>query len=45
MLTSVTPEDVDKFCFSVSDLYSHTFKPLMDVIFFTRSLSKVMGYK
>ena len=38
-------EDVDKFCFAVSDLYSHTFKPLLDVIFFTRSLSKVMGYR
>ena len=38
-------EDVDKFCFSIGDLYSHTFKPLMDVIFFTRSLSKIMGYR
>ena len=38
-------EDVDKFCFSISELYSHTFKPLLDVILFTRSLSKVMGYK
>eukprot|EP00775_Hariotina_reticulata_P002919 gene2919-3206_t len=38
-------EDVEKFCFSVSDLYSHTFKPLLDVVLFTRSLSRVMGYK
>lgn len=38
-------EDVEKFAFSISELYSHTFKPLLDVILFTRSLSKVMGYK
>lgn len=38
-------EDVEKFCFSISDLYSHTFKPLLDVLLFTRSLSRVMGYK
>eukprot|EP00882_Tetradesmus_deserticola_P011435 GHRQ01012098.1.p1 GENE.GHRQ01012098.1~~GHRQ01012098.1.p1 ORF type:complete len:281 (+),score=127.68 GHRQ01012098.1:289-1131(+) len=38
-------EDVEKFCFSVSDLYSHTFKPLLDVLLFTHSLSRVMGYK
>lgn len=38
-------EDVEKFCFSISDLYSHTFKPLLDVLLFTRSLSHVMGYK
>mmetsp|Transcript_5153 Transcript_5153/g.11220 ORF Transcript_5153/g.11220 Transcript_5153/m.11220 type:complete len:766 (-) Transcript_5153:214-2511(-) len=38
-------EDVEKFCFAISELYSHTFKPLLDVILFTRSLSKVMGYK
>ncbi|KAF8072505.1 abcD2 [Scenedesmus sp. PABB004] len=38
-------EDVEKFCFSISDLYSHTFKPLLDVVLFTRSLARVMGYK
>ncbi|KAF5842745.1 ABC transporter transmembrane region 2-domain-containing protein [Dunaliella salina] len=38
-------EDVEKFCFSVSDLYAHTLKPLLDVILFTRSLSKNMGYR
>eukprot|EP00879_Flechtneria_rotunda_P029463 GHRR01031871.1.p1 GENE.GHRR01031871.1~~GHRR01031871.1.p1 ORF type:complete len:337 (+),score=90.67 GHRR01031871.1:869-1879(+) len=38
-------EDVEKFCFTISDLYSHTFKPLLDVVLFTRSLSRVMGYK
>ncbi|KAF6263148.1 ABC transporter transmembrane region 2-domain-containing protein [Scenedesmus sp. NREL 46B-D3] len=38
-------EDVEKFCFSISDLYSHTFKPLLDVLLFTHSLSRVMGYK
>lgn len=25
--------------------YSYTFKPLLDVLLFTRSLSKTMGYK
>lgn len=38
-------EDLEKFCFSISDLYSHTFKPVLDVILFTRSLAKAMGYK
>lgn len=38
-------EDVEKFCFSISELYGHTFKPLLDVVLFTRSLSRVMGYR
>eukprot|EP00798_Chlamydomonas_sp_ICE-L_P012747 gene12747-15996_t len=38
-------EDVEKFCFAISELYSHTFKPLLDVVMFTHSLAKVMGYK
>lgn len=38
-------EDVEKFCFAVADLYSYTFKPLLDVLLFTRSLAKSMGYK
>jgi len=38
-------EDVEKFCFAISDLYAHTFKPLLDVILFTRSLARIMGYK
>lgn len=38
-------EDLEKFCFAISDLYSHTFKPVLDVILFTRSLSRSMGYK
>jgi ABC-type uncharacterized transport system fused permease/ATPase subunit len=38
-------EDVEKFCFAVADLYSYTFKPLLDVLLFTRSLSKSMGYR
>jgi hypothetical protein len=29
-------EDVEKFAFSISELYSYTFKPLLDVILFTR---------
>lgn len=38
-------EDVEKFSYAASELYSHTFKPLLDVILHTRSLSKVMGYQ
>ena len=38
-------EDVEKFCACVSELYSYTFKPLLDVILFTRSLARIMGYK
>ena len=38
-------EDVEKFCFAVADLYSYTFKPLLDVLLFTRSLAKSMGYR
>ena len=38
-------EDVDKFSSSVSELYSYTFKPALDVALFTRSLARVMGYK
>lgn len=38
-------EDVEKFSFAVSDLYAYTFKPLLDVLLFTKSLSKTMGYK
>lgn len=38
-------EDVEKFSVSISELYNHTLKPLLDVVLFTRSLSKVMGYK
>lgn len=38
-------EDVEKFSFAIADLFSYTFKPLLDVILFTRSLSKIMGYR
>lgn len=38
-------EDVEKFCETVADLYSYTFKPLLDVIVFSRSLSRIIGYK
>lgn len=38
-------EDVEKFAYSISELYSYTFKPLLDVALFTRSLSQVMGYR
>ena len=38
-------DDVEKFSHAVSELYSYTFKPLLDVLLFTRSLSKTMGYR
>lgn len=38
-------EDVEKFSHAVSELYSYTFKPMLDVVLFTRSLSQLMGYK
>jgi ABC-type uncharacterized transport system fused permease/ATPase subunit len=38
-------EDVDKFVRAAAELYSYTLKPLLDVALFTRSLSRVMGYR
>lgn len=38
-------EDVERFAASLSELYNHTVKPLLDVVLFTQSLSRVMGYK
>ncbi|PNW72668.1 hypothetical protein CHLRE_15g637761v5 [Chlamydomonas reinhardtii] len=38
-------EDVEKFAASISELYAHTFKPLLDVVLFTRSLARTMGYR
>ena len=38
-------EDVEKFSFAVSELYSYTFKPLLDVLLFSQSLTRTMGYK
>lgn len=38
-------EDVEKFAFSITELYNYTFKPLLDVVLFTKALSPVMGYK
>jgi ABC-type uncharacterized transport system fused permease/ATPase subunit len=38
-------EDVEKFSHAISELYSYTFKPVLDVVLFTRSLSMLMGYK
>ena len=38
-------EDVEKFSHAISELYSYTFKPVLDVVLFTRSLSKLMGYR
>ena len=38
-------EDVEKFSAAIADLYGYTFKPLLDVLLFTRSLSRIMGYK
>lgn len=38
-------DDVDKFCETFADLCSYTFKPLLDVIVFSRSLARIIGYK
>lgn len=38
-------DDVANFAGSISELYSYTFKPAMDVLLFTRSLSRIMGYR
>jgi hypothetical protein len=38
-------EDVERFSASLSELYNHTVKPALDVLLFTRSLARVMGYK
>eukprot|EP00177_Eucheuma_denticulatum_P001688 GFKZ01003037.1.p1 GENE.GFKZ01003037.1~~GFKZ01003037.1.p1 ORF type:complete len:688 (+),score=101.92 GFKZ01003037.1:72-2135(+) len=38
-------DDVEKFCDTMAELYSYTFKPLLDVIVFSRSLSQMIGYK
>lgn len=38
-------DDVEKFCETVAELYSYTFKPLLDVIVFSRSLAHIIGYR
>lgn len=38
-------EDVEKFAGTAAELYSYTFKPLLDVALFTRALSRSMGYR
>lgn len=36
-------EDVQKFASAVSELFSYTFKPILDIVLFTRSLAKTIG--
>jgi ABC-type uncharacterized transport system fused permease/ATPase subunit len=38
-------DDVEKFCESIAELYSNTFKPLLDILLFTRSLAEIMGIR
>ncbi|KAK9805964.1 hypothetical protein WJX73_009234 [Symbiochloris irregularis] len=38
-------EDVEKFAFAISELYGYTFKPLLDVLMFSRSLARIMGWR
>lgn len=38
-------EDVQKFASAISELYSYTFKPILDIVLFTRSLARTIGYK
>jgi ABC-type uncharacterized transport system fused permease/ATPase subunit len=36
-------EDVQKFASAISELYSYTFKPILDIVLFTRSLARTIG--
>ena len=36
-------EDVQKFSSAISELFSYTFKPVLDIILFTRSLARTIG--
>lgn len=36
-------EDVQKFASAISELFSYTFKPILDIVLFTRSLAKTIG--
>lgn len=36
-------QDIEKFCGSISSLYASTFKPVVDIILFTRKLVKSVG--
>eukprot|EP00301_Raphidiophrys_heterophryoidea_P014853 c23325_g1_i1.p1 GENE.c23325_g1_i1~~c23325_g1_i1.p1 ORF type:complete len:644 (-),score=135.51 c23325_g1_i1:100-2031(-) len=38
-------EDLHQFCITVSDLYSRTFKPAVDVVLSTYRMSENMGFK
>jgi ATP-binding cassette, subfamily D (ALD), member 3 len=37
-------EDLNQFCYTISDLYARTFKPLLDVVLSTSRMSQTMGY-
>jgi ABC-type uncharacterized transport system fused permease/ATPase subunit len=37
-------QDVEKFSTAVSELYSSTFKPIVDIVLFTRRLVNSIGY-
>lgn len=36
-------QDIEKFCVSISSLYASTFKPIVDIVLFTRKLVKSVG--
>eukprot|EP00271_Cylindrocystis_brebissonii_P004309 TRINITY_DN15947_c0_g1_i1.p1 TRINITY_DN15947_c0_g1~~TRINITY_DN15947_c0_g1_i1.p1 ORF type:complete len:753 (+),score=122.92 TRINITY_DN15947_c0_g1_i1:336-2594(+) len=38
-------EDVEKFSAAISELFSYTFKPILDIILFTHSLANTVGYQ
>ncbi|CAN8077205.1 unnamed protein product [Agarophyton chilense] len=38
-------EDVEKFSETFAEIYSYTFKPLLDIVIFSRSLASIMGYR
>mmetsp|Transcript_8311 Transcript_8311/g.24986 ORF Transcript_8311/g.24986 Transcript_8311/m.24986 type:complete len:656 (+) Transcript_8311:241-2208(+) len=38
-------EDVEKFCSLFAELFSYTFKPILDILIFTTSMSRVIGWR
>lgn len=38
-------DDVEKFCTSIAELYGYTLKPVVDIVIFTKVLTKLIGVK
>ncbi len=41
----VFTNDIEKWAYSLSNLYSNFSKPVLDIILFTRKLSETLGYE